>query len=247
MASYQALFFDAGFTLLEMYPSWEALFMQVTSAYGLHFSHPDAHRANRASQSYFESIYYRPNDIWADDAQIKAFWTTYYRIGLQAVGCPPERLEPCAQALADLLNRDVAWRAYAEVPQVLADLRQAGYTIGILSDWGSSLPEILERTGLRPLADFLVVSAIEGLAKPRPAFFRRALDRAGVLPHQALMVGDNLYADVQGAAGAGIPGVLIDRPGRNHAADVPTIRRLDELWSYLANGTAPGRKADAAP
>lgn len=234
MGRYRAILFDAGFTLLEMQPSWEGLFLQVTDAHGLRFSPAEARQADQAGQSFFNSLYYRPNDTWTDDAAIRAFWTEYYRVGLRAVGCPPERLEPCAQALACLLDQGAAWRAYAEAPAVLADLRQAGYTIGILSDWGSSLPGILESAGLRPLADFLVVSAIERLAKPQPAFFRRALDRAGVLPHQALMVGDNLYADIQGAAGAGIPGVLLDRQGRNHAAGVPKIRRLDELWPHLS-------------
>ena len=82
-------------------------------------------------------------------------------------------------------------------------------------------------------ADASLLAALEGVAKPRPAFFQRALDRAGVLPDQALMVGDNPYADIQGAAGVGITGVLIDREGRNHIAGIPAIRRLNELVPYL--------------
>jgi putative hydrolase of the HAD superfamily len=149
-------------------------------------------------------------------------------------------VEPCAQALAHVLEQGSSWRPYDEVPAVLARLRAAGYTVGILSDWGTSLPAILEALGLRPLADFLVVSAIDGLAKPRPAFFQRALQRAGLLPHQALMVGDSLYADIQGAAAAGIAGVLLDRRGRHPDAGVPAIRTLDEIWPHLdgAGGTA---------
>jgi HAD superfamily hydrolase (TIGR01549 family) len=236
MPPYRAIFFDAGFTILEMHPSWTELFLQVTRSHGLTFTPTDVARADAAAQVFFDSHYYQPNDTWADDDAIATFWLEYYRIGLRAVACPTELLEPCARDLTDLLDQTMAWRAYAEAPQVLADLKTAGYTIGILSDWGTSLPRILEATGLRPYADFLVVSAIEGVAKPRPAFFQRALDRAGVLPDQALMVGDNPYADIQGAAGVGIAGVLIDRKGRNHTAGIPSIHRLDELAPYLDGG-----------
>jgi putative hydrolase of the HAD superfamily len=233
MARYRAIFLDAGFTLLEMHPSWTELFLRVTRSHGLAFSPADVDRADAAAQGFFDRHYYQPNDTWADDAAITAFWLGYYHVGLRAIGCPEALLEPCAQDLTDLLNQDTAWKAYTEVPQALADLKTAGYTIGILSDWGKSLPHILEAAGLRTYADFLVVSAIEGVAKPRPAFFQRALDRAGVPPHQALMVGDNLYADIQGAAGIGVAGVLIDRPGRYKDGSVSTIRRLDELERYL--------------
>jgi len=233
MSPYRAIFFDAGFTLLEMHPSWTELFLQVTRSHGLAFTSADVARADAAAQVFFDSHYYQPNETWADDAAITAFWLEYYRIGLCALACPQELLETCAQDLTDLLNQGTAWRAYVEAPAVLAGLKSAGYTIGILSDWGTSLPHILEATGLRPYTDFLVVSALEGVAKPRPAFFQRALDRAGVLPDQALMVGDNPYADIQGAAGVGITGVLIDREGRNHIAGIPAIRRLNELVPYL--------------
>lgn len=233
MTLYRAIFFDAGFTLLEMNPSWTDLFLQVTRAHGLSFTPAEVARAGAAAQSFFDGHYYRPNDTWTDNDAITAFWREYYHVGLRAVACPPELVEPCARDLTDLLDRGAVWRAYADVPAVLAGLRTAGYTIGILSDWGKSLPDILETAGLRPYADFLVVSALEGVAKPRAAFFQRALDQASVLPHQALMVGDNPYADIQGAAGAGIAGVLIDRAGRHDGVPCPTIRRLDELWRYL--------------
>jgi len=233
MSSYQAIFFDAGFTILQISPSRDVLFQRVTHAHGLDYTLEEAQRANTAANSFFDAHYYQPNDTWTDDAAILAFWESFYRTALQAVQCPAGLLEPCARGLALLLNQNEVWRAYPEAAQVLASLKAAGYTVGILSDWASSLSSVLEAVGLRAHADFLVVSAVDRVAKPQPAFFRLALERAGVEPHQALMVGDNLYADIQGAAAAGIAGVLVDRAGRNHAAGVPTIRRLDELWALL--------------
>jgi FMN phosphatase YigB (HAD superfamily) len=47
------------------------------------------------------------------------------------------------------------------------------------------------------------------------------------------MVGDSYEADIVGARGAGMDGVLLDRYGRYDKADVPIIRSLEELVGML--------------
>lgn len=47
------------------------------------------------------------------------------------------------------------------------------------------------------------------LGKPSPDFFAAALGTLGVSADEAIMVGDDLEADVLGAQAAGIPGVLV--------------------------------------
>jgi len=55
------------------------------------------------------------------------------------------------------------------------------------------------------------------LGKPAPAFFHTALESLGCAPDEAVMVGDDALADVDGALGAGIPAILVQtgkyRPG----------------------------------
>ncbi len=233
MQRYRAILFDAGFTILGIWPSWDEHYMAIAKRHGLELAPEDISRARLASQAFFEGLYYRPNDIWASDEAIARFWIDYYRLGLEALAVPPALVPACARELAAVVDDPASWRAYDDVPPALAAFRQAGYKLAVVSDWASSLEPILTRAGLRPYLDFLVVSAVERLAKPQPAFFRRALQRAGVEPEQALMVGDNYYADIQGAAGAGIRGILIDRQGHHADLPVPRIRQLDELWQYL--------------
>jgi FMN phosphatase YigB (HAD superfamily) len=43
-----------------------------------------------------------------------------------------------------------------------------------------------------------------GFRKPDPRIFTRALEALGVQASSALMVGDNPFADIRGAAGAGM-------------------------------------------
>lgn len=233
MQHYRAVFLDAGFTLLKIKSPWEHFVLEIAADCGLDLTLEEARAARKTARDFFQAHYYRPNETWTNDREIMGFWRGYYRASLETLDCPPEQVGPCAEQLAMAMNQPEAWRAYPEVPDVLARLKREGYTVAVLSDWSSSLPHIVDQLGLGPLVDFFVVSAIEGVAKPQPAFFQRALDQAQVSPHQALMVGDSLYADLQGAGRVGIPGVLIDRAGRSTDPVVPTITHLGELWRYL--------------
>jgi putative hydrolase of the HAD superfamily len=77
------------------------------------------------------------------------------------------------------------------------------------------------------------VASVEiGLAKPSPAIFGAALERAGVLAGEAVMVGDSVEDDVKGALACGMGAVLLDRSGR-YDLPLPTIRTLAELPALL--------------
>ena len=98
-------------------------------------------------------------------------------------------------------------------------------TVAIASNWDCSLPEWLRPTGILDLVDDVVTSAEVGAAKPSPRVFERALGIAGVEPADALHVGDKVDNDIEGAAAAGIRGVLLQREG-DPPAGVESIRSL---------------------
>ena len=103
-------------------------------------------------------------------------------------------------------------RTPAHHPAVLDRLR-AHARLGLCSNWSwtPAALEILERGGLRARLDALAISADVGLRKPRGELFAAALDALGVAPGEAIHVGDNLEADVAGAAALGIRTVWITR------------------------------------
>jgi len=234
MPRYRAVFFDAGFTVIDMRVPEIELLRRVTCEQGLRATPSDLKRAQQAARAFFSQHYYRPNDIWSNDAAILAFWTAYYRTALEALRWPAEQAQEAAADLAAALEKPEMWRPFPEAPAVLAGLKESGYRVGILSDWSSGLPAILDALGLAAYADFAVVSAIEGVAKPQPRFFQIALERAGVAPGEVLMVGDNHYADIQGASQVGIRGLLLDRDGRQQQPTQTIIRHLEEVWGHLA-------------
>lgn len=113
-----------------------------------------------------------------------------------------------------VLLQSLRFFPYPEVPGVLTRLRAAGVALVVCSNWDVSLSQVLDQTGLSSLVDGVVVSAVEGVAKPDPELLARALRLAGdVAPAAAVHVGDSVAADVRGARAAGIRPVLVRRDG----------------------------------
>jgi putative hydrolase of the HAD superfamily len=123
-------------------------------------------------------------------------------------------------------------RAFPDARPTLRALRQQGMRVVVVSNWDSSLPEWIDRTGLSGLVDGAVSSAVVGHAKPSPHIFEAALELAGVAPEEALHVGDSLQGDVAGARAAGVRALLIVRDGAIPEG-VDAIRSLAEIPSLI--------------
>lgn len=79
-----------------------------------------------------------------------------------------------------------------------------------------------------------VISASDaGACKPHSEIFETATARTGVPKEELLLVGDSLTSDVQAAASAGIPAILLDRNGSYENTDVQKIGSLTELYDIL--------------
>jgi putative hydrolase of the HAD superfamily len=126
---------------------------------------------------------------------------------------------------------------FPDAAGVLAALRDR-YALGVLTNGVSCLQrEKLVASGLAGSFDAVVVSAEFGAGKPDPGIFRHALSLLGCEPSQSTMIGDNLVRDVDGALGAGLGAVWLDRDGAMPPADrpgVPAIATLSELPHVLS-------------
>ncbi len=229
---YRLVCLDAGFTLLAPRRTLAQSLAAVLEQQGVAIGQAELQAAWEAADAWFWDDYHRPdNATWTDDALIEATWRDYHTRMLRELGMEEQR------QLLDLVLESQfapdAWEVYPDVKPMLADLRQAGLAVGVVSDWGSNLEGILASLGLDRTLDFVLASGAAGVAKPDPAFFRLALARAGVDAADALMVGDSYRADVLGARSAGMEGVLLDRAGDAMVDDVRVIRSLGELPSLV--------------
>lgn len=137
-----------------------------------------------------------------------------------------------------------AWSAFEDVHPALAALASAHpqAKLGVITNGeGEAQRAKLAAIGLSERFPLVVASGEVGVAKPDPAIFVLACERLGVEPAQAAHVGDRLDLDAHGAAGAGLRGIWLDRPGAAKAATMPaprqgiaTIVTLHELPAALA-------------
>lgn len=243
---YRLICFDAGFTLIEPRRTTAATMAAILADEGITPTHEALRRAWDAADRWFWEEYHRPdNDTWASDEQIVRLWRRHYSIMLREleVDDPDYRI---ADAVIDSYAKAENWQVYPDAVPTLKQLHSAGFAIGIVSDWGSQLPLILDKLGLTPYLTFVQASAIVGAAKPSPIFYRMAAQAGGVDPSEALMVGDSYRADVMGARSAGMDAVLLDRAGTAQVSDVTIIRSLDEVLSLVGAPPDPRPLGPAA-
>lgn len=215
----RAVLLDALGTLIELERPWPHLVDEL-AARGVVVGEDDARAAMLA-----EMAYYRAHHDEAVD------WAALKDLRRRCAAVVQEQLQtalPLDDVLDALLGA-IRFRAYPEVPDVLARLRAGGARLAVVSNWDVSLHDVLERTGLRPLVDAVVISAELGVAKPDPAIFRAALDRLGAAADGAVHVGDSLEHDVAGARAAGLEAVLVARNGVAAPDGVRTVASLSEL------------------
>lgn len=82
------------------------------------------------------------------------------------------------------------------------------------------------RIAARGLSEFFLVQVISGevgFSKPDEAFFRAALEVAGVEPTEAVMIGDDPRTDISGARAVGIPAIWLNRQGSDWPAELPML------------------------
>jgi putative hydrolase of the HAD superfamily len=127
------------------------------------------------------------------------------------------------------------WRRVPEgLPDALGRARALGLRLGVVSNSEGRLVQLLERVGLASYFEVVLDSQIEGVQKPDPEIFRRALQRMGVSAARALYAGDIPEIDVLGARAAGMPGVLIDAAGCYPSEPgMPSMRSVRALIDVL--------------
>jgi len=229
-APLRAVFLDIGDTVMRPNPSWEHVYAIAFGEFGVDVGIDELREALRRAYHH---------GGWGFEGGFEPTEETSYRrtveidraaIAELGIGEMPDAF---FRRLSDLFLVVSNWHVFPDVLPALDELKRRGLIIGAVSNWVWQLPELLHSLALVSHLDFIAASARIGFEKPHPRIFEWALAEAKVDPASVIHVGDHLDADVEGAQGVGITGVLIDRVGRYRADEVPdgvaVIRSLAEL------------------
>ncbi|HEY6546339.1 MAG TPA: HAD family hydrolase [Vicinamibacteria bacterium] len=229
----ETLFLDAGGVLVV--PNWqrvaEALQRHGVSAEagGLAAAEPHAKRELDTPEGVRGS---------SDD---RRGWR-YFHLVLAHAGI--SRSEATDDALAELREYHQAHNLWETVPEevveALASFRRLGLKLVVVSNANGTVRAKLERLGLAAHFDQILDSHEEGVEKPDPRLFERALVRSGATRDTTVHAGDLYEVDVVGARAAGLRVVLVDRAWLYEGVDCPRVRDLRGLAALLASGESLG-------
>jgi epoxide hydrolase-like predicted phosphatase len=130
----------------------------------------------------FELVFHSPhwNDVQHGRIDSEVFWADVgERLGLDAGETQAFRRGFWA---GDQLDQ--------ELVDHIRHLRHQGYRTALLSNAPGGMRGYLERVGLVDAFDAITISGEEGVVKPDPEIYQRALDRLDIAPREAVFIDD---------------------------------------------------------
>lgn len=233
MKKYALITFDVGWTLARPEPPFWEVFSAICDQLGAPLSPEEARRAMEEPWAELARRPLEENRSYTDSDEKfrQSIWTisegVFRRAGLTA-----DRMREGFEQFYQIFYDSRCWRLYPEVPEVLERLREAGYTLAIISNAHTYMSQICQELGLTRRFDHVIISATEGIRKPDRRIFEKALALAGARPDQALHVGDFYLEDVCGPLNLGIQSIRIDRQAE---AFLPAMQQL----MFSGNGVPP--------
>jgi putative hydrolase of the HAD superfamily len=155
-------------------------------------------------------------------------WLRFTEDIVRGMGGEGDACRSVAQAITDRWLSSENFELYEDVLPVLSALRGQGLKIGLVSNTSRDLDSFVSHFSLP--VDAWISSGRHGKVKPSPSIFMAVLDQLEVEPSAAVMVGDSLEDDVEGARALGMQAYLVDRDGRTEVPDaLPTLLALPAL------------------
>lgn len=226
----RAVLFDVDFTLIYPGPMFRGEgYKAFCARYGMAV---DAAKFE-AGVTSAAPLLHSPDDVY--DPEIFIAYTS--RI-IEVMGGSGARVDECSREIYREWAACRHFEMYDDVPAVLQQLADAGLRIGLISNTHRCLASFQSHFALQGLISATLSSSDHGLMKPHPSIFVAALQLLGVTAADAVMVGDSLTHDIEGALAVGMRAILLNRgdaaaPAVPGSARVPTIRSLRELPPLL--------------
>ena len=217
----RAVLFDVDFTLCRPGPELSAdRYARIAARHGLTL---DTNRYDEAREAAVLNLKRHP-ELLHDDS----IWHRFTEEIFIGMGGPEAIASECATEIEEGWAVSENFELFEDALPVLEELRTAQLKIGLVSNGIRDLTEFVAHHRLD--VDAIVDSRSHGRVKPHPTIFEAALERLGASPAEAVMVGDSLEEDIEGARALGMRAILIDREDRHPEVEP----RLTDLYGLPA-------------
>ena len=215
----RAVLFDVDFTLVR--PGPELMPEGYVSCAARHGLTLEAALYEHARDAAFVDLQHHPE--LDHDEEI---WIAFTERIVRGMGGTEPASRFVAEELTARWTQHANFELYDDTLPTLRELRARGLKIGLVSNSARDVHEFAVHHALD--IDAGISSFHHGKTKPHASIFRAVLDLLEVEPARALMVGDSVDDDIDGALAIGMQAVLLDRLGLRPDF-APRITSLREL------------------
>ena len=221
MAELKAVLFDVDFTLVRPGPELGPEgYVRAGERHGLTL---DASLYDEARNAALQELKRHP-ELEHDET----IWYAFTERVVIGMGGAPPGSRALAVEITHGWERHEYFELYEDTLPVLAELRDAGLRVGLVSNSARDVHAFARHHRLE--IDAGITSFSHGKTKPHASIFRAVLDLLEVSPDAAAMVGDTVEDDIDGARALGMRAILLDRLGRYPEFEP----RIDDLYALPA-------------
>ena len=218
---FRAILFDAAETLFTTKGSVGEIYGSIARQYG-------SNASTDAIQAAFARQFRGAGPISTQDQ--KQWWKdVVYRV-FSEVGMV-HNFDQFFDQVYDRFRDSGGWVLYPETTEVLAELKERGFKLGVISNFDDRAYSVMRSLNILRFFDSVTLSSETGYCKPDREIFEAAVRALGVDAAKILLVGDSLQDDVEAAMRAGLAAALIDR--RNRHEEVKHVPRISSLKDVL--------------
>ena len=235
----KAVFFDLDGTLCDSDTAWDIAQKEAFQRLRKRYPNVSEEAITEAWKTLHQRLFQQLDAGKCAMAEVRDSRFPYL---FNALGLPTDKV---MEALSDFFCSRYLTSLYLyEDVTVLEELH--AYHVGIITNGAhdehtdSQLSKV-RYLGLSERIQSLTISGEIGIRKPKVEIFKVACERAGVLPKEAVYIGDSVQNDIVGANRAGMTSVLIDResevliPESTHERPDYTVSSLHEVLSCLGS------------
>jgi HAD superfamily hydrolase (TIGR01549 family) len=230
----QLVLLDVDFTLIRPHRVFDANgYAELGARFGVRL---DPERYEAARQDAFHV--WRTQTLEHRSEQHRRFAIEIVR----GMGAPRAVAEQIGIAAEQEWGDPSNFELFPDVVPLLDVLRARTCRVGLVSNTDRELEPFAAQLGIG--VDFALASRAHGRRKPCATIFAAALALGGAQPAEAVMVGDNLGDDIEGAIASGLRAVLVDRSNHSPEYAGERVRGLAELPPLLGLATPVAARSE---
>ena len=167
---------------------------------------------------------YRENKIDQKELRLRRLSETFYALNRVVSN---EQIEVISDLYIENLSSFT--HLFDGTHELLENLKQK-YKLHIITNGFEQVQHFkISNSGLAPYFEHTFTAEKIGYKKPHPQIFQQALQKAQVIPENALMIGDSLEADISGALHLGMQAIHFNSHNEPEHTKCPIVYSLSEI------------------